>query len=232
MEQEKKYKSIKHWADDERPREKLLQKGKDALSDSELIGILLGSGTTTKSAVELAKEILDSTNNNLVELGKRSVKELMKFKGIGEAKAITIVAALELGRRRRFQELPKKIKVREARQVFEYMHPVLADLNHEQFWVIFLSQSMHIVGKKQISVGGVTSTVADAKMIFKAAITEAVPNIIVCHNHPSGNLQPSEADKALTQKIKNGAVNLDINLLDHVIIAGNSFFSFADEALL
>lgn len=232
MESEKKYKSIKQWADEDRPREKLLQKGKDALTDSELIGILLGSGTTTKSAVELAKEVLDGSENNLVELGKRSVKELMQFKGIGEAKAITIVAALELGRRRRVQELPKKIKVRGAQQVFEYMHPLLSDLNHEQFWVIFLSQNMNIVGRQQISKGGVTATVADAKLIFKAAIEQAVPNIIVCHNHPSGNLNASEADKRLTQKLKTGGQSLDISLLDHVIVAGNKYFSFVEEGLL
>jgi DNA repair protein RadC len=226
------YKSIKSWAEEDKPREKLILKGKGALTDSELIAILLGSGTRTKSAVELAKEVLLKEDQSLVELGKRSIKELQQHKGIGIAKAVTIVAALELGRRRRFQELPKKIKVKEASQVFEFMHPTIGDLHHEQFWVIFISQSLHIVGKKLIGSGGVTATVADVKLIFKAALEQAVPNIIICHNHPSGNLKASQADIKITQKVKSAGENLDINLLDHLIITNKAYFSFVEEGLL
>ena len=226
------YISIKNWADDDKPREKLLSKGRAALSDAELIAILIGSGTKTKSAVELAKEILAENENSLLQLGKQSVKQLMQFKGIGEAKAISIVAALELSRRRRGQEQPSKPKVSSSKDDFEYVFPFLSDLNHEQFWVLLISQSNHIIGKKQISSGGVTGTVADAKLIFKAALEASVPNIILCHNHPSGNLRPSQADISLTKKIYEGGKNLDILVLDHIIIGGQGFYSFADEGML
>ena len=226
------YISIKNWADDDKPREKLLSKGRAALSDAELIAILIGSGTKTKSAVELAKEILAENENSLLQLGKQSEKKLMHFKGIGEAKAISIVAALELSRRRRGQEQPSKPKVSSSKDVFEYVFPFLSDLNHEQFWVLLISQSNHIIGKKQISSGGVTGTVADAKLIFKAALEASVPNIILCHNHPSGNLRPSQADISLTKKIFEGGKNLDILVLDHIIIGGQGFYSFADEGML
>jgi len=226
------YISIKNWADDDKPREKLISKGRGSLSDAELIAILIGSGTKTKSAVELAKEILAHNNNNLVELGRQSVKELTQFKGIGEAKAISIVAALELSRRRRGQEQPTKPKVSSSKDAFEFIFPFLSDLNHEQFWILLISQSNHIIGKKQISSGGVTGTVADAKLIFKAALEATVPNIILCHNHPSGNLRPSQADISLTKKITEGGKNLDIHVLDHVIVGGEGYYSFADEGML
>lgn len=230
--QPKPYVSIKNWAEDDKPREKLLSKGRGALSDAELMAILLGSGTKTKSAVELAQEILSNNHNSLIEIGRQSVKQLMQFKGIGEAKAITIVAALELSRRRRGQDLPAKPKITSSQQAFEYILPVLADLDHEQFWVILISQSNQIIAKKQISSGGVTGTVADAKLIFKAAIEHAVPNIIICHNHPSGNLKPSASDDHITRKIFEGGKNLDIKLLDHIIVAGTNYFSYADEGRL
>jgi len=175
---------------------------------------------------------LAENENSLLQLGKQSVKQLMQFKGIGEAKAISIVAALELSRRRRGQEQPSKPKVSSSKDVFEYVFPFLSDLNHEQFWVLLISQSNHIIGKKQISSGGVTGTVADAKLIFKAALEASVPNIILCHNHPSGNLRPSQADISLTKKINEGGKNLDILVLDHIIIGGQGFYSFADEGML
>jgi DNA repair protein RadC len=223
---------IKAWAEDDQPREKLLNKGKNSLSDAELIAILIGIGNREMSAVELSKLILQSTGNNLNELAKMGISELMKFKGIGEAKAISIVAAMELARRRKDTEKVKKEKVKFSREAYDILKPFMMDLNHEQFWMICLNRNLEVIKVIQISSGGVTGTVADPKMIFKRALEQLSCSIIISHNHPSGNLKPSEADKKLTKMLKDGAEFLDITLSDHIIFTDNGYFSFADENLL
>lgn len=226
-----KHISIKDWAEDDKPREKLVNKGKQALSDAELLGILLGSGTVSMSAVELAKQILQGAENNLHELAKMSVKELQKFKGIGEAKAITIVSALELGRRRKEAEPTKRDKITCSQDVYEIMKPYLLDLPHEEFWVMFLNRANVVIRTDKMSSGGVTGTVADPKIIFKRALEEMANGLILVHNHPSGNTQPSRADIELTQKMREGAKLLDMQVLDHLIFTDHQFFSFADEGI-
>jgi DNA repair protein RadC len=223
---------ILSWAEEDRPREKLLLKGRSALSDAELLGILLGSGTVSLSAVDLAKQILGSAENNLNNLAKFSVKDLEKFKGIGEAKAITVVAALELGRRRKEQEMPAKQQITCSKDGFIAIQPHLQDLLHEEFWIVLLSRSNAILKKVQISSGGVSGTVADPKMIFKTALENLASAVILAHNHPSGNLKPSQADKDLTQKMKEAGKILEIPVLDHLIIGDKNYFSFADEGIL
>lgn len=223
--------NILSWAEEDRPREKLLLKGKAALSDAELIAILIGSGTRELSAVDLSKLILQSVNNNLNELAKLSINDLMKFKGIGDAKAISIAAALELGRRRKESETLKKPKVSSSADAYEAVRPYLMDLQHEQFWVLLLNRANEVIRPQQISIGGVSGTVADPKMIFKAAIEHLASAIILVHNHPSGNLTPSQADKDLTKKVKEAGRTLDIPVLDHLIFSDNSYFSFADEGI-
>jgi DNA repair protein RadC len=223
--------NILSWAEEDRPREKLLLKGKAALSDAELIAILIGSGSRELSAVDLSKLILQSVNNNLNELAKLSINDLMKFKGIGEAKAISIAAALELGRRRKESETLKKPKITSSADVYEAIRPYLMDLQHEQFWVLLLNRANEVIRPQQISIGGVSGTVADPKMIFKAAIEHLASSIILVHNHPSGNLTPSQADKDLTKKVKEGGRTLDIPVLDHLIFSDNGHFSFADEGI-
>ncbi len=223
---------IKAWAEDDQPREKLLNKGKNSLSDAELIAILIGIGNREMSAVELSKLILQSTGNNLNELAKMGVSELMKFKGIGEAKAISIVAAMELARRRKETEQVKKEKVKFSKEAYTILKPYMMDLNHEQFWMICLNRNLEVIKVIQISTGGVTGTVADPKMIFKLALEQLSCSIIISHNHPSGNLKPSEADKKLTKLLKDGAEILDITFSDHIIFTDNGYFSFADENLL
>jgi DNA repair protein RadC len=224
--------NIKSWSPEDRPREKLLLKGTSALSDAELIAILLGSGTTTMSAVDLAKRILQGVGNNLHDLARLSVKDLMKIKGIGEAKAITVIAALELGRRRKELDPDEKPKIVGARDVYELLKAHLQDIPHEEFWVIMVNRASRIIKKLQISQGGVTGTVADPKLIFKAAVEELASGIILAHNHPSGNLTASRADMDLTKKLKEAGKLLDIQVLDHIIIAGTKYFSFADEGML
>ena len=224
--------NIKSWSPEDRPREKLLLKGTSALSDAELIAILLGSGTAHLSAVDVAKKVLAHVENNLDSLAKLSIKELMKAKGVGEAKAITIVAALELGRRRKDQGPDEKPKIEGAKTAFDLIKGDLMDLPHEEFWVILLNRANRMIRKKKISEGGVSGTVADPKIIFKLAVDELASGIIVAHNHPSGNLKPSESDINLTRKIKEAGKVLEITLLDHLIIAHNRYFSFADEALI
>lgn len=225
------YYSIKNWAEEDRPREKLMLKGRQALSDAELIAILLGSGTVSMSAVEVAKQILQSVDNNLHELAKMSVKELQKFKGIGEAKAITIVSALELGRRRKETEHTKKQKITCSADAYELMKPYLLDLYYEEFWVMFLNRANIVSKTEKISTGGVAGTVADPKVIFKRALEETANGLILVHNHPSGNLQPSQADITLTYKLREGAKLLDMQVLDHLIFTNNGFYSFADEGI-
>ncbi len=224
--------TIKSWALDDRPREKLLAKGKTALSDAELIAILIGSGNKQESAVALAKRILQSVDGNINELAKLSVAKLTLFKGIGEAKAISIITALELGKRRQLELALEKPKINSSKAVFNVMQPIVGDLEHEEFWVLFLNNSNKVLAKHQISKGGLTATIVDVRLLFKSALEFAAVAIIVCHNHPSGKLQPSNADKNLTQKIKTAGETLDIKLLDHLIVTQKSYFSFADEGIL
>jgi DNA repair protein RadC len=224
--------NIKNWAPEDRPREKLLLKGMSALSDAELIAILLGSGTAKLSAVDVAKKVLAHVENNLDSLAKLSVKELMKAKGIGEAKAVTIVAALELGRRRKDQSPDEKPKIESSKTAFELIRGDLMDLPHEEFWVMLCNRANRLIKKKRVSEGGVSGTVADPKIIFKLAVDGLASGIIVVHNHPSGNLKPSESDINLTRKIKEAGKLLEISLLDHLIIAHDRYYSFADEGML
>jgi DNA repair protein RadC len=223
---------ILSWAEEDRPREKLLLKGRSALSDAELIGILIGSGTRSMSAVDLAKHILNKVNNDLNELAKLSVKDLQKFKGIGEAKAISIVSALEVGRRRKDKEPTKKEKITCSRDAYDCMRPHLLDLHHEEFWIILLNRANIITNKLQISAGGVSGTIADPKIIFKLALDHLASGIILVHNHPSGNLNPSQADNDLTKKLREAGKFLDVPVLDHIIFADNDYYSFADRGVL
>ena len=224
--------NIKSWAEEDRPREKMLLKGKSTLSDAELLGILISSGIQNMTAVDIGKEILRNVENDLNQLGKLSIKDLSKFKGIGEARAITIVAALELGRRRKETESVKKPVIKSSNDAFVLMKPMLWDLLHEEFWIITLSRSNQVIKTIQISAGGVAGTVADPKIIFKHALEQLASGIILVHNHPSGNLKPSQEDINLTKKIKEGGRILDIPILDHLIISDNGYYSFADESML
>jgi DNA repair protein RadC len=224
--------SIKDWAKDDRPREKLLSKGAEVLSDSELLAILINNGSREKSAVELAKDVLKLGKDNLVELGKLSLKDLMKIKGIGEAKAITIAAALELGRRRQGAAVLSKAVLRQSGDIARYLQTILKDYQHEVFAVLFLNQANKVNHFEIISEGGITGTVADPRIILKKALAENAVNIILCHNHPSGSLKPSRADEELTQKIKEAAKYLDITVVDHIIVSEAGYYSFADEGLL
>lgn len=223
--------SIKYWAEDDQPREKLMLKGKAALSDAELIAILIGSGSRNESAVELSKRILASTGNNLNALGKMSLKQLMEFKGIGEAKAITIAAAMELGRRRREEEGVELKKITSSQAVFDIMQPIIGELPHEEFWVIYLNNSNKVIYKSQLSKGGITGTVVDVRIVFKTALEQNAVAIILCHNHPSGVLQASEQDKQITRQLKRAGQTMSINVLDHVIVTEKGYISFVDEGL-
>ncbi len=224
--------SIKNWSQDDQPREKLRDKGRATLSDAELVAILIGSGNTDESAVDLSKRILASVGNNLNELGKLSLKQLMEFKGIGEAKAISIIAAMELGRRKRGEEALKKHKITSSRSVFELMQPIIGELPHEEFWIIYVNNSNKVIRKNQLSKGGITGTLVDVRIVLKIALEVGATGIILVHNHPSGTLNPSEADKQLTKKLKTAGESLDIKVLDHLIITEKAYFSFADENLL
>ncbi len=224
--------SIKNWSQDDQPREKLLYKGKTALSDAELVAILIGSGNRDESAVALCKRILASVGNNLSELGKLSIKQLIEFKGVGEAKAITILAALELGRRRRGEEALDRKQITSSASVFELMQPEIGELQHEEFWIIYLNNSNKIIQKNQSSKGGITGTLVDVRLVLKKALEVGATSLILAHNHPSGTLKPSAADKQITEKLKNAAQSLDIKVLDHLIITEKAYFSFADESLL
>lgn len=225
-------KSIKNWAEDDRPREKLSLKGERALSDSELLAIIMGSGSREESAVELAKRILNSVDNNWNNLSRLSIKDLCKFKGIGEAKAISIITALEIGRRKAIQELPEKPKISRSRDIFQVMQSIIGDLNVEEFWVLFLNQGNFVVKKELVGRGGISYVAVDVRIIMKIALEEYATGIILAHNHPSGNLNPSRDDYRLTEKIKTAARTLDIELLDHLILNQKSYFSFADEGRL
>ena len=224
--------SIKNWSQDDQPREKLRDKGKATLSDAELVAILIGSGNREESAVGLCKRILSSADNNLSELGKLSIKQLMEFKGIGEAKAISIIAALELGRRRRGGEALERKKITSSKSVFELMQPVIGELPHEEFWIVYLNNSNKVIQKNQLSKGGITGTLVDIRLALKTALEVGAIGIILAHNHPSGTLVPSQADKDLTLKLKTAAHSLDIKVLDHLIITESAYYSFADENIL
>lgn len=224
--------NILSWAEEDRPREKLLLKGKAALSDAELIGILIGSGTRSMSAVDLSKLILKEVGNNLNELAKCSVSDLQKFKGIGEAKAITIVSALELGRRRKESQYMEKPTITCSKDAYEVIKPELLDLAYEVFWVLLLNRANQVIKKCQISSGGISGTVADPKIIFKVALESMCSGIILVHNHPSGNLKPSNADINLTKKVKEAGSLLEIPVLDHIIFTDKGYLSFADEGMM
>lgn len=224
--------SIKQWSKDERPREKLLTQGADSLSDSELLAILIRNGTRQKTALDLGREILGLSKNNLVALGRLSVRELMKIKGIGEAKAIAIAAALELGRRRQSVLPLDKILVQSSGDVAGFLQAKLQDEQREVFAVLFLNRANKVNHFEIISEGGITGTVADPRVILKRALEESAVNLILCHNHPSGSLKPSRADEQLTSKIRDAARLLDIQVLDHIIVSERGYFSFADEGLL
>ena len=232
MSYENKPMPIKSWAEEDRPREKLLRKGKSVLSDAELLAIIIGSGSKNVSAVSLSKIILASIDNNLNRLGKMSVSDLKKFKGIGEAKAITIITTLELGRRRRLEEATEFKKITSSKAVYNLMQPLIGELQHEEFWIVYLNNSNKIVHKEQLSKGGLTGTLVDGRLVFKKAIELYATAIILCHNHPSGKLQPSAANRSITKKLIQAGNTLDIKVLDHVIITEKAYFSFADENLL
>ena len=224
--------TLKSWAEADRPREKLLKLGRHTLSDSELIAILLRTGTTQLTVVELSRKLLANCNNDLAELSRLSVKDLAKERGMGEVKAITLVAALELGRRRREAEAMKKEKITTSQDAVNIMQPHLADLVHEEFWILLLNRANVVINKKNVSSGGVSGTVVDPKIVFKIAIENNASSIILCHNHPSGNNKPSNEDVILTRKLKEAGVLLDLTVIDHIIIARSAFYSFADEGMM
>ncbi|WP_167610328.1 RadC family protein [Maribellus sediminis] len=224
--------NIKDWAAEDRPREKLLSRGARALTDAELIAILIGSGNLEETAVELSKRILSASDNNLNELGRKNIDFLKAFNGIGEAKAVTIAAALELGKRRKEAEVFNKNKITGSKDAADFFFPILGDLNHEEFWVMLLNRGNKIIDTFMISQGGISGTVIDVRLILKVALEKLASSIILCHNHPSGTMQASDADLKITSKIKNAAEIMDITVLDHVIIGQNTYLSFADEGML
>ena len=226
------YSTIHAWAEEDRPREKMLLKGKQALSDAELLAILLGAGTVGENAVDLARRILHSVEHNLHELGKRSITDLQRFRGIGEAKAITIAAALELGRRRQLSDLKERPRINSSRDAHQAIAGLLYDLQHEQFWLLLLNKANEVMAREQLSSGGISGTVVDVKMVFKLALDARASGIIAVHNHPSGNLQPSQADIELTRRLRKAGEVLDVALLDHLIISERGYYSFADEGTI
>ena len=229
-----KYDSIalKSWSVEDRPREKVLANGIRHLSNAELLAILLGSGTRNTSAVDLARTILASSGNCLHELGRLSLGDLQKIKGVGPAKAICILAAMELGRRRTGLSSSERTPIKSSKSVYSLFHPMLGDLEYEEFWLLMLNRANRVLGRFKVSQGGLAGTVIDTRIIMKKALDNLASSIIVCHNHPSGNMQPSDADVKITEKLKKAAEMLEIKLLDHVIIADKSYFSFADEGLI
>lgn len=223
---------ITDWAAEDRPREKLIQKGTSTLSDAELLAILINSGTKQKSALDLGRELLGMVNNNLNNLGKLSIADLEKLNGIGPARAVTIAAALELGRRRKLTEVQDVVQIKCSKDVSDIFQPLLSDLAHEEFWILFLNRSNKVINRMKLSQGGLSGTVTDVRIVMKKAIEYLASGIIICHNHPSGNLNPSDSDNKITQKIKEAGILMDIQLLDHLIIAEKDYFSFADNGLL
>lgn len=232
MYEENLHRPIHTWNEDDRPREKLQLKGKHSLSDAELIAILLGSGTRKESAVDLARRILELADNNLVELGKLSLSQLQRISGVGPVKAITLTAALELGSRRQVSVTKKKKQVSSSQEIYEIFGPQIGDLNHEEFWLMCLNRNNAIIGTTRIGSGGISATVADIRIMLKYAIENYASSMILCHNHPSGNLKPSNADIKLTTAVKEAASWMDIALIDHIIVTDSSYYSFADEKML
>lgn len=232
MEDSKTHQPLKSWAEDDQPREKLLLKGRHALSNAELIAILLRSGNQNETAVDLSKNILKAAKDNLIELSKFQINDLLSFKGIGEAKALSIIAALELGKRRRSAEIIVKKKIMNSKTAFDYFQPLLEDYQYESFWLLLLNRANKILKHVLISEGGISGTIADPKKIFKLSLDNHASGIILCHNHPSGNTKPSEADIKLTRKLNEAGKFLDINIIDHIIIGEQKYFSFADNNML
>ena len=225
--------NLKAWAEEDKPREKLMQKGLAALTDAELLAILLRTGTREETVVELSRRILNSVSNNLDELGKLTVNELQKgFKGIGQTKAITLIAALELGRRRKLAQSLERLQIHESRDIFNYFEPILSDLPHEEFWILLLNRSNKIINSMCVSKGGVSGTVVDVKIIMRNALEQLASGLVICHNHPSGNKTASDKDRAITKTLKEASKLMDIQLLDHIIIAGKTYCSFADNGIL
>ncbi len=224
--------SITRWAEEDRPREKMLLKGLSALSDAELLAILIGSGSKGESAVALSQRILSSVENNLHDLGKRSVGDLQQFKGIGEAKAITIAAALEIGRRRQLSDLRQRPRISSSRDAFNVIAALLTDLHHEEFWLLLLNRANEVFARERLSIGGTSGTVVDLKVVLKTALNARAAGFIAIHNHPSGNLEPSRADVELTERLKQGGKILDLPMLDHLIVSERGYYSFADEGMI
>lgn len=224
--------NIKSWAEEDRPREKLLNKGAESLSNAELVAILLRSGSREETAVGLAKRVLQGCDNNLNELGRQPLSALTKFKGLGEIKALTILAALELGRRRQLSDIKDRPLVRSSHDAYAAISTILADLPYEEFWVLMLNRANQITSRERVSIGGVSGTVVDARIVFKRALDSLASSIILCHNHPSGNLKPSDADVNLTKKLKKAGEVLDVAVIDHLIIGNSGYYSFADEGMM
>lgn len=224
--------SIKNWATEDRPREKMLEKGRETLSDAELIAILIGSGNSNESAVDLSRRILRDVDDNLIQLSQLNINNLTRYNGIGEAKAVSILAALELGRRRRFAEASTQAFIKNSKDAFEYFYMRMADIEHEQFWVMLLNPANKVIKLAKVSDGGINGTSADPKRIFKIALENNATAMMLCHNHPSGNVLPSDHDKVLTRNIINGGKLLEIKILDHIIIGIDKYFSFADSGLI
>ncbi|NJL75117.1 MAG: DNA repair protein RadC [Saprospiraceae bacterium] len=223
---------IKSWSEDDRPREKLLNKGKQTLTDAELLAILIRVGSARETALDLAKRLLAAADNNLNSLGKFNVEDFLKFHGIKDAKAITIVAALELGRRRQLSNIKERPKITSSKDAYDVLAPILVDLPHEEFWILLLNRAQEVIAKEQMSIGGIAGTVVDIRMIFRKAIEGQASNLILMHNHPSGALQPSQADLEVTKRLKIAGETLDIQVLDHLIVSERGYFSFADHGLL
>lgn len=224
--------TIKDWSLEDRPREKLMNSGIQSLSNAELIAILLGSGTKDRNAVEVARELLSKVNNNLHDLGRLNIYDLQEIKGIGNARSVNLLAALELGTRRSGSYSIEKISIKNSQSAFEILYPILGELQHEEFWIIILNRAHHVLATRKVSQGGLTGTVIDTRIILKNVLEIKGTSLIIAHNHPSGNKNPSEADLNITKKIKSAAEIMDITLLDHLILAGKEYLSFADEALL
>lgn len=231
MDKSKKF-SIKNWSQEDQPREKLMNKGTAALSNAELMAILIRTGSANQSAVELCKRILDANDQKINLLAQQDIKTLKEFKGIGEAKAIIIIAALELGKRRRFEEAKAIPRITTSKSAFEIMQPLIGDLKHEEFWILMLNNDQRIIGKSQLSRGGLTSTIVDVRILFKRALEAMATSVILVHNHPSGQLKPSASDKEVTHKIKEAGRVLDIKLLDHIIVTQHGYLSFSDENII
>lgn len=227
-----KHLTIKAWAEDDRPREKLISKGRQALSDAELLAILLASGSKEETAVQLAQRMLNQNGNSINNLAKLQLNDLKKFKGVGEAKAVTIAAALEIGRRRTDEQSDDKVQITSSKIAYQLFNALLSDLPHEEFWILFLNRNNRVIQKSCISKGGVSGTVVDVRLILKPAIECLASGIILGHNHPSGNLKPSQEDIQLTQKVKQAAKLIDISLMDHLIIGDQNYYSFADEGII